>query len=799
MKYRFLIIGLLSLAGISCSVKDITAPEDADTSSQEDEVFYATIENQPYEAETKTFTDETLRVFWNKDDHVTIFNNVTGGLEYTFKGDDGDAGGTFKKTNSSDTAGGESLGGKKYAIYPYREDTRIDPDGIISFTLPASQTYSERSFGRGANTMVAMTEDDAFRFKNVGGYLVFKLYGKDVSVSSIILKNENGAPLAGPCRIDMSAGIPAITMDQAGSTAEVRLEFVEPVKLGATAADYTEFWFVLPPVDFTQAEGGFTLSVATPNGGLFVKKAKIDLSIQRNRVRKTAPVEVKPSTVTGGMMINSLSPNAKTLSSGASEISHKTEYDSSTLTFTMTMPTVTDFSRLVLDFDIGKSDMLLADGKEIQSGVTPVDARNPVSLIVRRGLRERRYTLVARNTGLPVVRITTQGFTQEDLDNDENHETWRPIENVAGEKASVRIENPDGSLSCEVATQVRGRGNSTWMFPKKPYALKFNKKKSVLGMPEHKRWVLLANWIDRSLLRNDAAYWLSRQSGLPYTVRGQFVELEFNGVHRGNYYLCEQIKINPNRVAITEMKSGETGASDPEKLTGGYLMEIDSFFDEVNKFRSSVFGLKYTFKDPDEDALSPEAFAYMQNYVNTMEGYIMNAETGEYRDYLDMDSAIWFLLVNELAGNSDFFNSANSENAYGPHSTYLYKDKGGKLFMGPVWDFDYGSFTSTGWIGATREDYYFSHLYKDPVFRERMLELWADFSEASLGLTDYVDEMADKIRLSEEFNSEIWKNQSSYQSINSDQRLSFQESVDRLKSGFLNRWSFINRNIGWLQ
>ena len=80
--------------------------------------------------------------------------------------------------------------------------------------------------------------------------------------------------------------------------------------------------------------------------------------------------------------------------------------------------------------------------------------------------------------------------------------------------ATMRISRPDGTVDYEGSLEIRGRGNSTWNYPKKPYALRLPEKHAVLGMPGHKRWILLANWKDRTLMRNDAAFWLSRHTGL---------------------------------------------------------------------------------------------------------------------------------------------------------------------------------------------------------------------------------------------------------------------------------------------
>ena len=179
MKYHYLLIGLLSAIAVSCSVDEIAAPEEGDGSPAK--VFHATIEDQPGGVGTRTFADEQLRVLWNNDDRITIFDNVPVGVEYKFIDQDGDAGGDFAPVGGSGFSGsGGNLGGNIYAIYPHQEDTKISYDGEITFNLSGEQAYHEKSFGRGANTMVAKTQNTLLKFKNIGGYLSFRLYGDDV-------------------------------------------------------------------------------------------------------------------------------------------------------------------------------------------------------------------------------------------------------------------------------------------------------------------------------------------------------------------------------------------------------------------------------------------------------------------------------------------------------------------------------------------------------------------------------------------------------------------------------------------
>ena len=820
MNNRHLTLGVLTaIAAVSCTVSEVSDPAEKDLITQPGKTYYATIEDEPDDA-TRTLANEQYQVLWHADDRVTLFEDLTYGKEYRFAGEDSEPGGPFEPVPIEGYIGGSDLGGKTFALYPHRKDTKINTEGVITYQFPGIQTYLPNSFGRGANPMMALADGQVLRFKNVGGYLCFKLYGDNVSVSSLTLEGNGGEPLAGEGQIVMTDGLPVVTMNPAKSSSKVVLYCIDPVALGADAEHYTLFWFVLPPVAFSQAGGGFTLTVSTSDGKVFTKSAVMDLEIERNCIKNMAPIQVVPAGSVSGLSLDGVRPHA-------GNINYKTTYDAGSRTYTVTMPTVTDFSSLVFNYEFD-GDALLVDGEVIENGVTPVDASQPVSLTVRSGNKDVRYTLVARNTGLPVVRITTDGFTREELESYQNsrqsadkqdHRIWMG----GGSNTSIRIENPDGTPGMgsdyEVLTQIKGRGNATWQHDKKPYALKFASKSKVLGMPSHKRWILLGNWSDRTLLRNDATFWLSKRSGLPYTTNGQFVELEFNGEHRGIYYLCEQIKIDKNRVNITELD--KDGFAD---LSGGYLMEIDSYFDEMNKFKSKYFNMRYMFKEPDEDpndaATDPNyalGYAWMENYIADFEKVLKTKSavaSKQYEDYLDVDSAIMFMLLNELSGNRDFFQGGNlndnNDMTAGPHSTYLFKDKGGKLFMGPIWDFDYQTYMPASyynnrrfrWRGYDNQNYYYYYLSANQDFVNRIKELWNSKKEEFHALPAYIDEMVAKISLSQQFDEEKWPydpNGLRMRNDNDDYTLTFQQAIDRMKDSFEKRYQWMDEQIKALE
>ena len=258
----------------------------------DDVVFYATIEgDEDGGPETKVYADDQMRVLWNANDLITIFNNNTFNQPFRFTGRDGRNAGSFGMVPVEHEFITSGPLDHIYAIYPYQESTEISYDGDITFTLPALQTYKKNSFGIGANTMVSVTDNTMLQFKNAGGYLEFKLYGEGISVKRIQLRGNNGEKLAGDALITMPlGGLPTVTM-QDNATEEVTLECETPVALGTSQNDYTVFWFVLPPTSFTK---GITVTVTDALGGTFAMSTSKTVTVQRSYISHMAPLEVVP-------------------------------------------------------------------------------------------------------------------------------------------------------------------------------------------------------------------------------------------------------------------------------------------------------------------------------------------------------------------------------------------------------------------------------------------------------------------------------------------------------------------------
>ena len=420
---------------------------------------------------------------------------------------------------------------------------------------------------------------------------------------------------------------------------------------------------------------------------------------------------------------------------------------------------------LIACFVVPDGVKVYVDGVEQISGKTMNDFSKPVTYTVKDRV-EYSFTVQVIHSPLPKVFIKTQ----DGKNIPSKYEDWL--------SATVKIYNSDCTLHLEGETGIRGRGNTTWSYPKKPYALKLKDKQEVLGMPKHKRWVLLANWMDRTLLRNAVSFNLASRSSLAYTPKGEFVELFVNDVHMGNYFLCEHIKVDKNRVNIDEL--------DEDEVDGGYIMELDAYFDEVNKFRSAVRNLPYMFKDPDE--VNADQFSFIQDYVNNFENALYdNARFAEreYVEYIDIQSFADWWIVMELTGIWE---------PNHPKSTYMHKDKGGKLTMGPVWDFDWETYMPTTWY-RIKDALYYGRLFQDPEFIALVKERWAVLKPEFETLPDYISSEAERIRSSEYMNHMMWP---ITQVVNKDEGMSFDNAVEGMISSYTAKLKWMDKEIGKL-
>jgi len=309
--------------------------------------------------------------------------------------------------------------------------------------------------------------------------------------------------------------------------------------------------------------------------------------------------------------------------------------------------------------------------------------------------------------------------------------------------ARLTVSATAASPALDVATGIRGRGNSTWNLPKKPYRLKLDTKAAVLGLPTEKDWTLLANYTDKTLLRNSVAFCLGSILGMKYVPRSKYAELTLNGKYEGLYQLTEQIETGPSRVPI---------GTEDTTTDSGYLLEWDLRRDGDPHFDSDR-GNPYVVKS---DATPAQATA-IQAEINAFETALFASNFADpangYAKYLDVDSMVDFYLVNELMRNNDAFFS----------STFVFKPRGGKLTFGPLWDFDItagninlsGNEAPTGfWLNNSSS--YVKRLLEDPAFKTKVAARWKVLSARLPELQTFIDTSAKTLDAAQKKNFERW-------------------------------------------
>ncbi|MCI8489330.1 MAG: hypothetical protein HFJ04_03610 [Lachnospiraceae bacterium] len=388
---------------------------------------------------------------------------------------------------------------------------------------------------------------------------------------------------------------------------------------------------------------------------------------------------------------------------------------------------------------------------------------------------------------LPVIYINTENF--QAITSKETYINGGMKIQGNGQYHSGNTTLYDGEI------EIRGRGNTTWSYDKKPYKVKLGTKTDLFGFGSNKHWVLLANYTDESHLRNTLSYNLSGAMGMPY-MQSVHVDLVLNGVYQGTYQFCEQVKTAKARVNIHDwedyasdvakavVKAEDSLTKDADQdaietqlaeedltwlttkkftykdveytitdylddmpdMTGGFLIELDSYYDEVSKFKTSK-NQPLQFKNPEFIATSTDAMKYVQTYINAFESAIdagdytteYNGETVTYSQLFDMDSLVQYWLVNELFMNVDAMKK----------STYMYKDIDGLFHMGPIWDMDwssnslvsnsqgsgtYNTWQTTKFSDEAQANQWYKSIIKDPYFAVQAYELYQQMKE-------YLDEI----------------------------------------------------------
>ncbi len=406
-------------------------------------------------------------------------------------------------------------------------------------------------------------------------------------------------------------------------------------------------------------------------------------------------------------------------------------------------------------------------------------------------------------TNLPVVYITT-----------ENNEEITSKDYYLN--ADLVIRDGDNTIYDGV-TEIKGRGNSTWGLPKKPYKLKLDKKTDLFDMGKNKHWVLLANYYDTSLMRNKLSYDMSGAMGMDQ-MESVWVDVVLNGKYVGNYQLCEQIRVGSSRVDIMDWEDvsatvaeaiaaadglDKDTAGDLEDylnenmgwvtsgsfefngktyqisdyyeeyldITGGYLIELDSNMDEASQFYTTKLAQPIMLKAPEFLVSNDDMMNYLKDYLDAFESAITNDatfdapydnETVHYTELFDMDALVDYWLIQEL-----FFNEDGMKK-----STYMNKTTGEPMKMGPIWDMDWAAGADQSaakaydqWhtkyfsMGAQKDQWY-KYIVNDSYFlikaRERYLEIRDTLIEDMIKDNGSIDQYITYLRASAEKNDDIW-------------------------------------------
>lgn len=480
-------------------------------------------------------------------------------------------------------------------------------------------------------------------------------------------------------------------------------------------------------------------------------------------------------------------------------------------------------------FTVAEGVKVYCNGELQESGVSTQDFKNPVEYTLVDGTEKSTFTVSVNNTGLPVVvvNVNTPGTVSFlDFAIPAKSANWSKADDIAVYKNGVADLNKAGC-------SIRLRGNTSSNYDKRPMAIRLNEKAGILGMKEHRRWILLSPWTDMSLIRNYLAFNIAQTiqnhfingptdgstlgKGLVWNPSGQNVELVINGIHAGNYLFCEQIKINKNRLKMTNpiFEDVVEKNTSPTVKDCSYLIEFDNNYDETWKFKTSMRELPCLFKDDFKVTATngttydgSAIFESLKTYINAIESNLTNGYYTEAYKSLDINSVIDYWFVYEIAMNDEIQH---------PKSVYMYKDGDGKLSAGPVWDFDSQNFTN---VDTEKNQWYYHTwsslliersksgeglqymwwplLMKDQSYINRVKARWADVYPDLVEIANRVVEDRRKAnRLSDYYNRKIWKvgNYLDWHWQCGDEDMEFDKVMDNLKYVYNKRLENLNNTI----
>ena len=431
---------------------------------------------------------------------------------------------------------------------------------------------------------------------------------------------------------------------------------------------------------------------------------------------------------------------------------------------------------------ISYTDVNCSKGFRYVRYIGPSDARCNIAELEFYGHQgEGDESQLYRVTNLPTVSIHTL-----------NGEI--PYDKVHQIVSQLTIISDDGLLSQPGTT--RERGNASRDYPKKPYRIKFDKKQLVLDAPgKAKKWTLINNYGDKTLMRNLLAFELSRRMGMPYTPYGTAVDVLLNGEYKGCYQLCDQVEVNKNRVNIEEMTPQDNSGTN---LTGGYFIEIDAYADQEASHFYSTKGNPVTIKSPDEDSITTQQRTYIRQRFNQMES--------SWSTYLDLNTFLRHFLVGELSGNTDTYWSA-----------FMYKQRDDKMFYtGPVWDFDLAFenddrtypvnnkrdyiYRSGGSCAGNMKTFVDNIVVRNTKARAQLVEIWDEARQGGLteeNMVAFIDSLEQELDESQRLNFIRWPIMNSYVHRNPVLWGSYQAEVQNVRRFMKERIAWMDNKLGY--
>jgi len=461
------------------------------------------------------------------------------------------------------------------------------------------------------------------------------------------------------------------------------------------------------------------------------------------------------------------------MSSVNSSVSETIRAEINDTTIFIRTPKVMDVSNLTATFSYSGASVLVGDVEQV-SGETINDFTQTLTYTVRNSAgTSKNYTVeLMQFTGLPVINLTTDNGN--DITNRDDYTTGT-VE-VFGNGLVSDLDN--------MQMEIRGRGNSTWGMPKKPYQMKLASKREFLDMENDKKWLFLAEYADKTMLRNQIAFEMGYLSTLDWTTDAEFAEVFLNQNYIGTYHITQKVEEGSDRVNI-----GDTG----------FLLEIDQLErldpDDVY-FQSDMFLIN--IKEP-ELVEGDSQYLYISGLVNEFEQALYSNQFADpvngYQKYIDLESFIDWYLISEITKNVDsrFFSSI-----------YFNVIPGEKIKMGPLWDFDlaFGNvdyadpeFPEGFWI---KQNPWYERLFQDPNFVRQVQERFTYFNNNRAFLLAKIDEYAEKLQYAQAENDAKWQTIGVYVWPNPVVLDTYDEEVARLKSWFNTRMDWLDNALNQL-